>query len=63
MSRVDSPADVQWARAFTAVVAGLVLASGILHPGASRAGAGLLPAEVRVLAALPCLVMYVVRGE
>ena len=63
MSCVDSPADVQWTRAFASVVAGLILACGILHPGASRAGAGLLPAEVRVLAALPCLVMYVVRGE
>jgi hypothetical protein len=63
MSRVDSPADVQWARALMSVIAGLVLTCGILHPGISTPGVGMLPAEVRALAVLPCLVMYVVRGE
>lgn len=63
ISRTDAPADVQWARALTAVIVGLILACGILRSGVSTPGAGMLPAEVRALAALPCLLMYVVRGE
>jgi len=63
MGRMDAPADVQWARALTSVIVGLLLACGILRPGAWTPGAGMLPSELRALAAFPCLVMYVVRGD
>lgn len=63
MSRVDAPADVQWTRAFVAVIAGVVLAFAALHPAMPMPGAGTLPAELRALAALPCLVMQIARGE
>ena len=62
MGRVDTPADVQWTRALTAVVAGIVLASGMLRPVVQLPGAGALPPELRRLAAIPCLVMNFVRG-
>ena len=50
MSRGDSPADVQMARSFVAVVAALVIASGALCGSLGVRSAGRLPAEIRAVA-------------
>jgi len=62
MGGVDAPADVQWARALTAVVAGLLLACGTLGPVVSVPGASKLQHELRSLSAIPCQVMNIIRG-
>jgi hypothetical protein len=62
MGRGDAPADVQWARALTAVVVGLVLACGTLRPVVSVPGASKLQHELRSLSAIPCQVLNIVRG-
>ena len=46
MSRADAPADLQWARALTAVAVSLVIASGLLCP----------------LSSIPCQLMNIVIG-
>ena len=59
MSRVDAPADVQWTRAFVAVIAGVVLAFAALHPAIHA-----VPDPSRELRALTArLRMQIARGE
>jgi len=62
MSRGDAPADVQWARALTAVVIGLVLACGTLRPVVSVPGVSRLQHQLRSLSAITCQVMNIIRG-
>lgn len=50
MSRGDSPADVQMARSFVAVVAGLVFAGCLSCHDASGTPASRLPPEIRAVA-------------
>lgn len=50
MSRDDSPADVQLARSFVAVVAGLAFAGCLGCRGAELAVAQDLPPEIRLVA-------------
>ena len=50
VSRGDSPADVQMARSFVAVVAALVIASGALCGGVRAPGVQRLPVEIRAVA-------------
>ena len=50
MSRGDSPADVQIARSFVAVLAALVIASGALCGSLGAHGAQRLPVEFRAVA-------------
>ena len=50
MSRGDSPADVQMARSFVAVLVALVIASGALCGSLGAPGARRLPVEIRAVA-------------
>ena len=50
VSRGDSPADVQMARSFVAVIAALAVASGALCSALGAPGAPRLPIEIRAVA-------------
>ena len=57
MGRDSAPADVQWMRAFIAVVIGLVFAFCVLEPICSSPSVRTLLPELRVLAGVPSLVI------
>jgi hypothetical protein len=57
MGRDGSPADSQMARAFVAVVVGLVLAIWVLRPICANRSVGAMLPEHRVLAGIPSLVI------
>ena len=52
MGRSDSPADVQIARSFVAVIAALVVTSGVLCRTTGVPGLAHLPPEIRAVAML-----------
>lgn len=62
MSRGDSPADVQMARSFVAVVAALVIASGALCSGVRASGVQRLPIEIRAVAMMLGAGTAILRG-
>ena len=63
MRREDAPADVQWARALTAVVLGLVLACAAMREMACTPHLRTASPEFRILAGVPSLVIRVVTGD
>ena len=63
MSRNETPADVQLARALIAVVLGLVFALGMLRPIVDVPSVRTLPPELRALAGVPCLVIRIFTGD
>lgn len=63
MGREDAPADIQWARALTAVVLGLVLACAAMRDVACVPNPRTAAPEFRALAGVPSLVIRVVIGH
>jgi len=63
MSRDETAADVQLARALIAAVLGLVFALGVLRPAAEAPSVRTLLPELRAVAGVPCLVIRIFTGD
>ncbi|HEY7740642.1 MAG TPA: hypothetical protein VIB01_08525 [Steroidobacteraceae bacterium] len=63
VGRVDSPADVQWARALTAVVLGLLLAGAAMSDVVCAPNLRTVAPEFRALSGIPSLVIRTLTGD
>lgn len=63
MARENSPGDVQWARALTAVILGLVLTRAVMHDVACAPSPRTVAPEFRALAGVPSLMIRVITGN
>jgi len=63
VGRKESPADVQWARALTAVVLGFLLAGAAMREVVCAPNPRTIAPEFRVLSGVPSLVIRALTGE
>jgi hypothetical protein len=63
VSRDETPADLQLARALIAVVLGLVFALSALRPAVDAPSVRTLLPELRAVAGVPCLVIRIFTGD
>lgn len=63
MRREEMPADIQWARALTAVVLGLLLAGAAMREVACHPNLRTSAPEFRALTGIPSLVIRAVTGD
>ncbi|HEY7754458.1 MAG TPA: hypothetical protein VH856_11655 [Steroidobacteraceae bacterium] len=63
MGREVMPADIQWARALTAVVLGLLLAGAAVREVACTPNLRTIAPEFRALTGIPSLVIRAVTGD
>lgn len=63
VGRADAPADVQWARALTAVALGLLLACSALRPIVKVPNLRTVAPELRALSGVPTLVIRMFTGD
>lgn len=63
VDREESPADVQWARALTAVVLGFLLAGAVMRDVVCTPNLRTVAPEFRVLSGVPSLVIRTLTGD